>query len=72
VDCSFWKVDLQSVLESVIRQSTDGAGEGIWYLLGNALSRPSTLEKRWWKEAGKICLAMKDSCNQETFCLLQE
>ena len=68
----FRKVDLLPVLESVIPQSADGAGAGFWSLLGNALSSPSILEKRWWKEAGKICLVMKDSCNQETFCLLQE
>ena len=38
----------------------------------NALSRPSILEKGWWKEGGTICLVVKDSCKQETSSLLWE
>lgn len=37
-----------------------------------ALSRPSILEKGWWKEAGRICLVVKDSCKLETSLLLWE
>ena len=44
-------VDVLPVLDSVFSQSTDGGGEIFWFLHGNALSRPSNLEKRWWKEA---------------------
>jgi len=72
VECCFWKVDLLPAFDSVIPQSTDGGGESFWSLPVNELSRPSILEKGWWKEAGKICLVVKDSCKQETFSLLQE
>ena len=68
----FWKVDLLPVLDCLIPQSTDGAGESFWSLTVNALSRPSFQEKRWWKEVGRICLVMKDSCKQEISSLLQE
>ena len=71
-DCSFWKVDLLPVLDSVISQSTDWGGESFWSLTVNALSRPSIPDKRWWKEAGRICLVMKDSYKQETSSLHQE
>ena len=71
-DFCFWKVDLLPVLDSVIPQSTDGGGESFWSLTVNALSRPSIPDKRWWKEAGRICLVMKDSYKQETSSLHQE
>ena len=67
-----WKADLLPVLDCLIPQSTDGAGESFWSLTVNALSRPSFQEKRWWKEVGRICLVMKDSCKQEISSLLQE
>ena len=49
-----------------------GGGEGFWSLPVKALSRPSILEKGWWKEAGRICLVVKDSCKLETSSLLWE
>ena len=71
-DCSFWKADLLPVLDSVIPQSTDGGGGSFWSFPVDVLSRPTILEKRCWKEAGRVCLAVKDSCKQETLFLLQE
>ena len=38
----------------------------------NALSTLSILETGWWKEAGRMCLVVKDSYKLETSSLLQE
>ena len=68
----FWKVDLLPVLDSVIPQTTDWGWESFLPLMVNVLSRPSIPEKRWWKEGGRICLTMDDSCKQEISSVLRE